>query len=262
MVFLKPRSNKDTTVFGTLVTGSLFTSDDCFLNQAEGVTGPTPDNIILIAQLTTKGDISFELNVELEEPDGATPKTIHYVANDSILIDTTYSDGSYYIERLSPFLKYPFTCGCTDTDFLEYSNEYACMDFSQCLTRIVLGCMDPSACNYNTDANFNVQELCCYPGLCGDRDIAVVCPSTGNERLLLFPNPVKDNLILEFKDIEKGEAKYSIYDSFGKLVMEKNVGLVSETFTENVNTAKLRTGLYMVRLIINKASYSKIFMKN
>jgi len=37
------------------------------------------------------------------------------------------------------------------------------------------------ACNYDPNANFNIPELCCYPGLCGDRDIAVVCPQLSSE---------------------------------------------------------------------------------
>ena len=43
-------------------------------------------NQILIAQLTNNGKLSFELNIELEEPDGTNKKTVKYVANDSILL--------------------------------------------------------------------------------------------------------------------------------------------------------------------------------
>ncbi|MFI5218154.1 MAG: T9SS type A sorting domain-containing protein [Bacteroidia bacterium] len=248
--------NYDTTVFGSTNAGSVFISDDTYLLQNTGVAGPTPENIVLVAQLTTLGELMFELNVAIEKADGTI---VHYVADDSILVNTTFP---IHIEQLSPYLKYPPVCGCTDADYLEYSNEYACPDPAACITRIVFGCTDPLACNYDPSVNFNIPSLCCYPGSCGDRDIAVVCPSLNNTRLMLFPNPVKDQLTLQFTGVEQGEAKYSVYNSYGQVVIEKNAGMVSEIFSENINTAGLRTGLYLVRLFVNDASYSKIFLKN
>jgi hypothetical protein len=42
-----------------------------------GVKGPTPDNRILIAQLTTNGKLSFELNIQIGTPTGGS---VQYVA--------------------------------------------------------------------------------------------------------------------------------------------------------------------------------------
>ena len=38
--------------------------------------------------------------------------------------------------------------GCGDTLYLEYDASVTCSDASSCLTLIVNGCMDATACNY------------------------------------------------------------------------------------------------------------------
>jgi len=42
----------------------------------KGATGPTADNRVLIAQLTTNGVFSFELNIQIGTPDGAVQKYV------------------------------------------------------------------------------------------------------------------------------------------------------------------------------------------
>ncbi|MBL0070880.1 MAG: hypothetical protein IPP34_03205 [Bacteroidetes bacterium] len=101
-------------------------------------------------QLTTTGDLSFELNIEIEETNGGSTNTVKYVAsNDTLLLD----------EVVSPFLKYPSVCGCTDPDYLEYNSSFACNDAAQCLTLVVFGCMDTLACNYDSQANFSIPHF-------------------------------------------------------------------------------------------------------
>ena len=159
-------SGIDSTIFGSVAEGKEFISYNAGL-QNSGVTGVNPDsNIVLVAQLTTNGEISFELNVEVTDSNGISMK---YVANDSILLQG---------EILSRSLKYPFTqvCGCPDPRYLEFISDRDCDALDSCRNLIVFGCMDTMACNFNPDANFNIQSLCCYPGYCNDRDLAVVCP--------------------------------------------------------------------------------------
>jgi hypothetical protein len=43
-----------------------------------GIKGPTPDNRILIAQLTTNGELSFDLNIQVGTPSGGA---LHFVAH-------------------------------------------------------------------------------------------------------------------------------------------------------------------------------------
>ncbi len=133
-------SNVDSTIFGSAKINNEFISNNAGL-QNSGVCGVNPDsNYVLVAQLTTTGEISFEINLEIEENDDVGTRIIKYVANG----DSLSSD-----ERISPYLKYPRACGCTDPQYLEYNPSYACMVSDSCRTQIIFGCMDTLACNYD-----------------------------------------------------------------------------------------------------------------
>jgi len=247
-------SGIDSTIFGSVLEGSQFNSNNVSL-QNSGVAGVLPDsNQILIAQLTTKGEISFDLNIEVIDTNGTL---IKYVANDSILLAG---------EILNRYLKYPYeqSCGCPDPLYLEYNATRDCDAQDSCKHLIVFGCMDPLACNYDQAANFNLQELCCYPGYCNDRDISVVCPTliAGNRELNIYPNPTQHQLTLKISGDEDASAMYVIYNSFGRIVAEKNCSVINGTNLVQVDVTNLETGLYMIQLRTNDSLLSKLFMKN
>ena len=241
----------DTTVFGSVNQGASFISHSAFLQQNSGVIGAAPDsNKILVAQLTTTGTISFELNIEVMDSDGISHK---YVANDSNILPD---------ETVSPYLKYPVVCGCKDPQYLEYRASYACNIPDSCHTLIVFGCMDTMACNYDPNANFNVPALCCYPGYCNDRNLAVVCPSLNSNRIRLYPNPGTEELNVEIETDNYEEISYEIYDGLGRMMTQKNLGASSGWFSVHVDISQLNVGLYMFRLRHGNNSMEKTFMKN
>ena len=247
-----------TTIFGTKIIGSQFISNNASLQYASGVQGTTPDNRILVAQLTTKGKISFELNMEVV--DTTTGKKINYIATGNNSITAAHDHDTLSNTSLT----YPPPCGCRDPNYLEYNARYACDDDASCKTLIVFGCMDPLACNYDPKANYNLQNLCCYPGYCNNRDINLVCPGISNSAdFSLYPNPAKDQLTLQFTTGgDNEEINYSIYDSFGVLMLQKNMGMFSAAITQQVDISNLKIGLYMIRVSIGDTSESKLFMKN
>jgi hypothetical protein len=59
--------NEDTTIFGPLNSGKQFVSYSAYLKNSGVMSALTDRNNVLIAQLTTRGDISFELNVQLTD---------------------------------------------------------------------------------------------------------------------------------------------------------------------------------------------------
>ncbi|MFM1933030.1 MAG: hypothetical protein RL226_2333 [Bacteroidota bacterium] len=60
----------DASAFGDNQEGtSVATSDGCWALLGS-VKGATPENMVLIAQITTTGELSFELNLQLGGPDG------------------------------------------------------------------------------------------------------------------------------------------------------------------------------------------------
>src|SRR5712671_5999639 len=111
----------DTTVFGSVNNGAQFISNDAYLMQNSGVVGaPADSDKVLVAQLTTLGDISFELNVVLIEQDVSGPTDVSYVAR------LANGETNSNTRKVSPYLTYPPVCGCTDPNFLEYNAAYAC----------------------------------------------------------------------------------------------------------------------------------------
>jgi hypothetical protein len=244
----------DTTVFGSLNTGSLFYSTSAYLQQNTGIGGGNADsNKVLVAQLTTKGDIAFELNLQLLDSLGTS---INCVASAN---GTTPSGDTIIVSSL----KYPAECGCTDPNFLEYSSAYSCGNSDSCRTLIVFGCMDTMACNYNPRANFNIHYLCCYPGYCYNRDINVVCPNINNETSFeLYPNPAQNFITLNITTIDIENVQYEIYDSFGAIKIQKNLGVFSGTISEQLDISSLPFGLYLVRVYNGNSYQSKIFTKN
>ncbi|MDA0881690.1 MAG: hypothetical protein O2984_00115 [Bacteroidetes bacterium] len=71
----------DLGIFADQNDGPIFTSNGGAWSVLEGVQGVTSDNIVLVAQITTDGDFSFELNIQLGGPAGQTEQ---YVASNPI----------------------------------------------------------------------------------------------------------------------------------------------------------------------------------
>ncbi len=251
----KDISNVDTTVFGSINTGSSFISNNAYLQQNDGVSAINGNNKILVAQLTTKGKISFELNIEVLDSLG---NSINLIAE-----GVNSSGGDTLV---SPILKYPASCGCTDPSYIEYSFNFSCNIIDSCKHKIKFGCTDTMACNFDPDANFNTPLLCCYPGYCNDRDLAVVCPELNNNRfnfseLNLFPDPATELINIHLSTSIKQDFNYTIYDSFGRIIFNKNVELISGSYSELINIQSLTNGIYIVKVNISGIVEYKRFVK-
>ncbi len=250
-------TSSDSTIFGSIVAGKEFISNNAGIQNSGAIGVIRNENKVLIAQLTTKGELSFEINLELEEPDGINTKIVKYVARKDTLLAA---------EKLSPFLRFPFLCGCTNANFTEYSDIYACDFADSCKTQVILGCMDTSACNYDPKANFNVQSLCCYPGYCNDRNLAIVCPEIETDLLkyFLFPNPAKDAISLNIWLPEvPTEVRYSIENIFGEATQaENNLGQLTGNSTVSIDITALKNGIYYMKVSTGDKAQRKVFIKN
>ncbi len=248
----------DSTIFGSLKKGSIFSSKQ-FAMQNSGVMGVNRDsNQVLIAQLTTKGKISFALNVEIEDKNGSV---FSYVAKNGA---DSLAEG--IIQK--PFLNFPIPCGCTDPDYYEFSDAYGCSDSTACQTKLVAGCTDSMACNFDSKANISISSFCCYPGSCSARDISTVCPKlelkelNSPELFDLFPNPAEDQLTVKTFSSTGKEIKFSIYNAYGQLILEKNIGMIQTGSIQQIDVSALPGGLYLFCMSADK-NYSTIkFIKN
>ncbi|MEZ4757504.1 MAG: T9SS type A sorting domain-containing protein [Flavobacteriales bacterium] len=203
-----------TEVFGDMTMSGSFVSNT-FRMASTGVTGATATNRVLLAQLTTTGDLSFCLNVEVQTPDGEVRK---FVCSDDVLLSDETPNG---------LLVYPPQCGCTDPNFLEYDPAAGCDDGS-CMTGIIFGCLDTTACNFDANTNFNVPQLCCYgPGNCNGLDISLVCSDVGIEEqetvigVQVGPNPFRTDVWVDLSVTSNSSVEFVLYDALGSRVWDE-----------------------------------------
>lgn len=251
-----PGGTDDTTVFGNINSGTQFISTTAYLQQNNGVSGDSATgHKVLVAQLTTKGEISFELNLQLIDSTGASHNYVSSNGGNSTTGDTL----------VSGLLKYPQdapVCGCTDPNFIEYNPNLTCSDPYSCLHRVVFGCMDTLACNYDPNANFHLQSLCCYPGMCNNRDISLVCPGISSDAVLqLYPNPAGADINVQFTAPENSVTRISVFDAYGTLVLNRELGIRSGVVAEQLEIADLQPGFYMIKVFTGNNVQSKSFMK-
>lgn len=102
----------DLSVFADVNDGPVFLSSGGAWSVLEGTQGPTDENRVLIAQITTDGELSYCLNIQIGTPDGGVEQ---YVASSPVNDELTH-----------PSLCFP--------------------------PLPVLGCTSETACNFNPDA--------------------------------------------------------------------------------------------------------------
>ena len=228
---------KDSTLVNEFVSDSIHIG--C---STPGTIGPTAENRVLIAQITTAGDLTLEFNVEVEHADGTTAR---YMARDTLLAPDETANG---------LLVYPPSCGCTDPNFLEYDPAAGCDDGS-CATTIVFGCLDPTACNYDPNANFNVNELCCYgPTDCNGLDVTIVCPDVSVNDPYAMPTitvgPVPTSSTVDIRISGSGAVRLrsSLSDALGRTVLQVDHGTVNGSAPQVLHMEQLPAGIYHLHL--------------
>jgi hypothetical protein len=239
------------TIFDDAAVDTSFYTTNTTILYGEGIGGIDVENRILIAQVTTLGELTFELNIEVIN---ALGEIVKYVANDNILLEGEFA---------SPFLKYPPECGCTDPEFLEYDALAACDDGS-CQTLVVIGCNDPAACNYDPAVNLNVPELCCIlPDNCEGLDPELICENLGVEDVnsesvfQIYPNPFNDVLNLYREGNSNEIIQVSIYNALGECCLKENFSGSSM----NMDLSALQGNIFFISISGGNVQYTKTLLK-
>ena len=231
-------SGADTSIFNVDAVDSLFQSNQ-FVLQCEGVYGVDPDsNQVLVAQLTTPGEISLRLNAQIINASG---DTITYVGTNVLNQPNTF---------FAPFLVYPQVCGCIDPDYIEFSPDFACSQDGACQTPVVFGCMDTLACNYDPQANFQIDNLCCYPGFCQERDLEEVCPQLKGESFdfKIFPNPVTDQTFIQVISGVTSDVEILVTDYNGLVIYSDRIVQAPLNYSTQLDFSDKPSGIYLVRV--------------
>jgi hypothetical protein len=122
----------NTSMFDNVNSSQAFVSNGGAWSVLEGVTGPTAANRVLIAQITTDGDLSFALNIQLGTPTGGVEQYV--------------SSNASGAERYCSQLIYPGIPGCLDVAACNY-NSGATFDDGSCILPVA----NCSACNATND---------------------------------------------------------------------------------------------------------------
>jgi hypothetical protein len=249
-------SGNDSTMFGSLSTKNEFISDNFYLSNS-GITGLIPDsNQILVAQLTTIGELTFHFNIVVDAMINGGVQTINYVSSNDTIVSG---------EEFNPYLIYPFTCGCNNSDYVEYDPTVTCLELGSCITPIIIGCMDTMACNYDANANVNISNLCCYPGKCNNRDIAIVCPALrgDNFEFLVYPNPSAEDFFLDvYSGMANENIQIEVYNTFGVNVFEKTIAPTGLLIGEKMELTTSEKGVYHIKVQIGEQVQTQLLFKN
>lgn len=249
-------SGNDSTMFGSLSSKNEFISDNFFLSNS-GIKGLIPDsNQILVAQLTTIGELSFQLNIEVDAFINGTLETITYVSSSDTLLP-----GEVY----NPYLIYPTTCGCNNPNYLEFDPNAACLEPGTCITPSVFGCLDTMACNYDPTVNVSMPTLCCYPGKCNNRDISIVCPALRGENFefLVYPNPSAEDFFLDvYSGMANENIQIEVYNTFGVNVFEKTIAPTGLLIGEKLELTTSEKGVYHIKVQIGEQVQTQLLFKN
>lgn len=248
-------SNTDTdfsTTFGTMTFNNSFVSTSFSATAPAGVSGIGANNEILIAQLSTTGDLSFQLNVEIIDAEG--------------VIRTIVPNNPEPGENQNNFLSYPPECGCTDPDFIEFDNLAQCDDGS-CANLVVFGCLNETACNYNPLANFDIPELCCFVDSCQGLDISVLCPtldvfvSARQQKLLIYPNPSSDFINVKGRFIATEVQRIQAIDLNGRVVASFGPDVFIGETEVRLNLNSISPGSYVLLIQTESGSHTALFEK-
>jgi hypothetical protein len=81
-----------------------------------------------------------------------------------------------------------------------------------------------------------------------------------SDDIIVYPNPFESTLIIELGDfVRNSTGKLDVFDALGKLVMSKEI---SPNSTEiELNSGKLTSGVYMIRLVSNNKVHTARVIK-
>ncbi len=251
----------ETTVVGN-VDLSIFadenSEDTLITNQGSwaalgGATGPTESNRVLIAQITTTGAFTFELNIQIGTPDGGTQR---YVAKNPI-------GEEFQDDRLSGIKVLERKLGCTIDSACNYDMD-ATIDDGTCLVPVdsctecegdtlriidtdgdsicdaleIPGCTNPDAPNYDPNATDD-DGSCIITGLNSGLHFA--------RYFEVFPNPSIETITVNYVGEQAlgTNWNYQLFDAQGQAVKS---GMVMDQDVE-IDLTSLPQGVYELRLL-------------
>jgi hypothetical protein len=115
-----------------------------------------------------------------------------------------------------------------------------------------------SICTTAFDENNNIlDEFCISKATLGTSDV-----NQNFYPIKVYPNPVVDNISLEYSSPDLGTVNIRIFDLNGRVIMNEKAEKTNELFSFSTNVAKYQRGVYNLELSVgNQKDSSLIILK-
>ncbi|MEO0403590.1 MAG: hypothetical protein AAF193_01840, partial [Bacteroidota bacterium] len=150
--FLAPEGSSFYVTDGGVVLNNLF---------LDPVGFPDDQGKVMLAQLTTDGTVSYQVNLEVYV-EGDSQNSVFYYSESGLtcLAPANYDVEGMFVQNLH----------CSDETALNYNPDPipgSVEDTEECIYQLNQGCMDPLACNYS-QSHEEDDGSCVYPDGCTD----------------------------------------------------------------------------------------------
>lgn len=253
-------------VFNDTPGGSFATTNGAWAILG-GTSGGTYDNHVLIAQLTTSGQLSFHLNMRIGIPDSLqcqSPGCHEYIDYYATIVPGDTAGGGITVENIfsNPTLTYidqavdclgqaggpalPGTA-CDDNDPDTGADTWSTICVCEGL---LIDCenvpggpaLPGTACDDNNSSTVNDtwSAICTCEGTIGLEEAEPNDPG-----IALYPNPAEDRLVVSLSGM-KGSVRLSMTDALGRCVMSVSMGPWSKDQLGTFDLSGLVGGVYTV----------------
>ena len=86
--------------------------------------------------------------------------------------------------------------------------------------------------------------------------------STDNSKLQTYPNPVRNELNLNFNSGNRRQLSFDIFDASGKQVYHQSLGEAKGAANYLIDVAGFTKGIYYVNMVTNEGIETARFIKN
>ena len=272
----------DLSVFAD-VPGATFTVSNGAWAVLGGVIGNTAENKVLIAQLTTNGQLSFTLNMRVHIPDSLQCQSPGCHENMDFYATIQPADtagGGIVVENICthPTLIYggqlvdclgipggPALPGttCDDGDATTgndvYGSNCVCAGLLiDCLNVPGGGALPGTPCDDGNSSTVNDSwdPNCNCIGTVGIEQV-----EPGAIAISMFPNPTRDHVILSIATTHGAATSITLRDAVGQVVFARDLGTVSGERKEMIDMSALARGVYTIEVLHGGASTVKRITK-
>jgi len=220
----------DISMFGKLNSGTRMSTQNGAWSSLNALLGSTKENIVLLAQITTDGILSFELNIQVIKP-GSEGIPVRYVARNPVGNEIEFSG-----------LIYQSVPGCTNAAACNF-NSLANIDNGTCLVPVenCSKCENGSLVIIDSDGD----------GICDEDESNGLEWEASQFIFNIYPNPSVNDIFIEMNTVTSKRIQYSlmITDISGKILLESEISTNSGSFKEWLNVESFEEGLYLLKVV-------------